>query len=160
MKRAALYARVSTNNGHQNPEMQLAELREYCHRRGWEIADEYVDQMSGSRESRPSLDRLRSDCRRRLVDAIVVYRYDRFARSLRQLVNALEEFRSLGSSSSRSMKGWTPRRRTAGLCSGSSPASRSSSGNSSETGSSPVWQQHAPAASAWDTRGALSIAIE
>jgi DNA invertase Pin-like site-specific DNA recombinase len=96
MKRAALYARVSTNNGHQNPEVQLRELREYCQRRGWEIAGEYIDHMSGAREQRPSLDRLLSDSRRRLVDSVVVYRYDRFARSLRQLVNALEEFRSLG----------------------------------------------------------------
>ncbi len=97
MKRAALYARVSTNNGHQNPEMQLRELREYCDRRGLEIADEYVDNgVSGAKERRPHLDRLLADCRRRMVDAVVVYRYDRFARSLRQLVNALEEFRALG----------------------------------------------------------------
>lgn len=94
--RAALYARVSTHNG-QNPEMQLGELRQFCERRNWTIAGEYVDQgISGAKERRPQLDRLLSDCRRRLVDAVVVYRYDRFARSLRQLVNALEEFRSLG----------------------------------------------------------------
>ena len=93
---AALYARVSTNNG-QNPEMQLAELRQYCQRRGFEISGEYVDNgVSGAKERRPQLDRLLADCRRRLVDAVVVYRYDRFARSLRQLVNALDEFRSLG----------------------------------------------------------------
>jgi DNA invertase Pin-like site-specific DNA recombinase len=94
--RAALYARVSTHNG-QNPEMQLAELRAYCQRRGWLTAGEYIDVgISGSRERRPELDRLLADCRRRSADAVVVYRYDRFARSLRQLVNALEEFRSLG----------------------------------------------------------------
>ena len=96
MKRAAIYARVSTHNG-QNPEMQLNEVRAYCKRRQWEIADEYVDKgISGSKEHRPALDRLLSDCRKRRVDAVVVYRYDRFARSVRQLVNALEEFRSLG----------------------------------------------------------------
>ena len=96
MKRAAIYARVSTHNG-QNPEMQLAELRAYCTRRGWEVAGEYVDAgFSGAREHRPALDRLMADCRKRSVDAVVVYRYDRFARSLRQLVNALEEFRALG----------------------------------------------------------------
>jgi DNA invertase Pin-like site-specific DNA recombinase len=77
--------------------MQLAELREYAGRRGWEIAGEYVDEgVSGARERRPALDRLWVDCRKRRVDAIVVYRYDRFARSLRQLVNALEEFRAMG----------------------------------------------------------------
>src|ERR1039458_3853522 len=94
--RAAIYARVSTNNG-QNPEMQLRELREYCKRRGLEIAGEYVDAgVSGAKEHRPQLDALLAACRKRCVDAVVVYRYDRFARSLRQLVNALEEFRSLG----------------------------------------------------------------
>ena len=95
-QRAAIYARVSTHNG-QDPEMQLREVREYCARRGWEIAGEYVDRgISGSKERRPELDRLLRDCRKRRVDAVVVYRYDRFARSLRQLVNALEEFRGLG----------------------------------------------------------------
>ena len=94
--RVALYARVSTLNG-QHPEMQLAELREYALRRGWEVAGEYVDEgVSGAKESRPALDRLWTDCRKRRVDAVVVYRYDRFARSLRQLVNALEEFRAMG----------------------------------------------------------------
>src|SRR5438309_4072829 len=94
--RAALYARVSTHAG-QNPEMQLAELREYCARRGWEVVGEYVDAgICGTRERRPELDRMLAACRRRQVDAVAVYRYDRFARSLRQLVNALEEFRALG----------------------------------------------------------------
>src|ERR1039457_6488083 len=95
--RAALYARISTLNHGQDPEVQLRELREFCQRRGFAIAHEYVDRgISGSREKRPALDKLIADCRKRLVDAVVVYRYDRFARSLRQLVNALEEFRSLG----------------------------------------------------------------
>jgi DNA invertase Pin-like site-specific DNA recombinase len=77
--------------------MQLSELREYASRRGWEVADTYVDEgISGARERRPELDRLWADCRKRRVDGVVVYRYDRFARSLRQLVNALEEFRALG----------------------------------------------------------------
>jgi DNA invertase Pin-like site-specific DNA recombinase len=94
--RVALYARVSTLNG-QHPEMQLSELREYAVRRGWQVVGEYVDEgISGSRERRPELDRLWIDCRKRRVDAVVVYRYDRFARSLRQLVNALEEFSALG----------------------------------------------------------------
>ena len=77
--------------------MQIRELREYCQRRGWETVGEYVDAgVSGAKEHRPRLDALLSECRKRRVDAVVVYRYDRFARSLRQLVNALEEFRSLG----------------------------------------------------------------
>jgi DNA invertase Pin-like site-specific DNA recombinase len=95
--RAAIYARVSTSNNGQNPEMQLRELRDYCERRGLEITGEYVDAgVSGAKEHRPQLDALLAACRKRCVDAVVVYRYDRFARSLRQLVNALEEFRSLG----------------------------------------------------------------
>jgi DNA invertase Pin-like site-specific DNA recombinase len=95
--RAAIYARVSTSNNGQSPEMQLRELREYCVRRGLEVAGEYVDAgVSGTKERRPQLDALLAACRKRNVDAVVVYRYDRFARSLRQLVNALEEFRSLG----------------------------------------------------------------
>jgi DNA invertase Pin-like site-specific DNA recombinase len=95
--RAAVYARVSTLNHGQDPEMQLGELREYCIRREWKVSGEYVDVgISGSKERRPQLDRLVSDCRKRLVDVVVVYRYDRFARSLRQLVNALDDFRSLG----------------------------------------------------------------
>lgn len=96
MRRAAIYARVSTHNG-QNPEMQLNEIRTDCERRGWQVAGEYVDSgISRSKEHRPALDRLLSDCRKRRVDAVVVYRYDRFARSVRQPVNALDEFRSLG----------------------------------------------------------------
>jgi hypothetical protein len=95
--RAAIYARVSTSNNGQNPEMQLRELREYCVRRGLAIAGEYVDAgISGTKVQRPQLDALLAVCRKRCVDAVLVYRYDRFARSLRQLVNALEEFRSLG----------------------------------------------------------------
>jgi DNA invertase Pin-like site-specific DNA recombinase len=91
---AAIYARVSTHNG-QDPEMQLREVRDYC--AGWHVAGEYIDRgISGTREHRPELDRLLADCRKRRVDSVVVYRYDRFARSLRQLVSALEEFRSLG----------------------------------------------------------------
>ncbi len=94
--KAALYARVSTHVG-QSPEMQISELRDYCQRRGWEIAGEYVDVgISGAKERRPELDRLLVVCRKRRVDAVVVYRYDRFARSLRQLVNALCEFDALG----------------------------------------------------------------
>ena len=59
--RVALYARVSTLNN-QDPEMQLAELREYAGRRGWQIIEEFTDQgVSGCRESRPALNRLMSD---------------------------------------------------------------------------------------------------
>src|SRR5215469_11054920 len=92
----ALYARVSTFNG-QDPEMQLAELRDYAGRRGWQIAEEYVDHgVSGSQESRPALNRLMSDACRRRFDAVLVWKIDRFGRSLKHLVNALAELAALG----------------------------------------------------------------
>ena len=93
--RCAIYGRVSTVE--QSTAMQLEELRAYCQRRGWEIAEEFTDAgVSGSKESRPALDRLLKAAKRRAFDAVLVYRYDRFARSLRQLVNALSEFDALG----------------------------------------------------------------
>ena len=93
---AALYARVSTLSG-QDPEVQLRELRDYCNRRRWGIFGEYVDAgVSGAKERPPELDRFLYEARRRRFDAVVVYRYDRFARSLRQLVMALAEFDALG----------------------------------------------------------------
>lgn len=93
--KVALYSRVSTNE--QNAAMQLEELRAYCQRRQWQIAEEFTDTgVSGSKESRPALNRLLYAAKRRKFDAVLVYRYDRFARSLRQLVNALTEFDALG----------------------------------------------------------------
>jgi len=92
----ALYARVSTLNN-QDPEMQLAELREYAGRRGWQIVEEFTDQgVSGCRESRPALNRLMSDACRRRFDAVLVWKIDRFGRSLKHLVNALAELAALG----------------------------------------------------------------
>jgi DNA invertase Pin-like site-specific DNA recombinase len=94
--RAAIYARVSTLIG-QSPEMQLAELREYASRRGWEIYAEYVDSgVSGSKESRPELNRLMSDVHLRRFDAVLVWKIDRFGRSLKHLVNALADLDSYG----------------------------------------------------------------
>ena len=94
--RVALYARVSTFNN-QDPEMQLAELREYAGRRGWQIVEEFTDQgVSGCKESRPALNRLMSDACRRRFDAILVWKIDRFGRSLKHLVNALAELAALG----------------------------------------------------------------
>ena len=95
--RAALYARVSTTGQGQSPEMQVRELREYCERRGWQIASEYVDAgISGAKDSRPELNRLIADAHRRRFDAIVVWKFDRFARSVSHLLRALETFNALG----------------------------------------------------------------
>jgi DNA invertase Pin-like site-specific DNA recombinase len=95
--RVALYGRVSTLNHNQDVTLQTGEMGEFCQRRGWQVIDEYLDRgISGSKDRRPELDRLMADARRRRFDVVLVYRYDRFARSLRHLVNALEDFRALG----------------------------------------------------------------
>src|SRR5215472_12391762 len=89
--KAAIYARVSTANAGQDPTMQTRELEEYCQRRGWEFAGLYVDLgISGSEERRPELDRLMSDAHRRHFDAVVVWKFDRFARSVSHLLKALD----------------------------------------------------------------------
>jgi DNA invertase Pin-like site-specific DNA recombinase len=94
--RVALYARVCTLNN-QDPEMQLSELREYAAHRGWQIVEEFTNQgVSGCKESRPALNRLMADACRRRFDAILVWKIDRFGRSLKHLVNALAELAALG----------------------------------------------------------------
>jgi DNA invertase Pin-like site-specific DNA recombinase len=98
-QRVALYVRVSdARDGRQHPEIQLSELRDYARHRGWEVLPEfvYVDRLSGSRDSRPELNRLMSDARRRRFNLVLVWQLDRLGRSLRHLVNTLAEFESLG----------------------------------------------------------------
>jgi DNA invertase Pin-like site-specific DNA recombinase len=93
--RVALYTRVSTSD--QHPEMQEQELVEYVKRRNWTLYKIYSDKgVSGTKEHRPALDALLDDCRRSKIDVVVVWKFDRFARSLRQLLHALELFRKLG----------------------------------------------------------------
>jgi len=95
--RTAVYARVSTTDKGQTCETQLHALREFCKARGWTIAHEYADTgVSGSKESRPQLDALVKDAKRRKFDAVLVYKLDRFGRSTRHLINSLAEFDSLG----------------------------------------------------------------
>lgn len=94
MKRIALYARVSTME--QFTECQLLDLRRYVADRGWNIYREYCDEVTGTKDSRPALNKLMNDARKRKFDVILVWRFDRFARSTRHLINALEEFRNLG----------------------------------------------------------------
>ena len=76
--------------------MQLRELREYVERRGWQITEIYTDTISGSMDSRPALNRLMADARQRRFDAVLVWKFDRFGRSLRHLVNSLAELEALG----------------------------------------------------------------
>ena len=95
--RAAIYARVSTSDKGQSPEMQLRELREYCERRGWQIAGEYIDVgISGAKDRRPELDRMMADGHKRRFDVVAVWKFDRFARSVSHLLRALDTFRVLG----------------------------------------------------------------
>ena len=93
--KAALYARVST--GDQEPENQLAELRRYVLARSWPAAVEYIDKgVSGSTDSRPALNRLVADARRRRFDVLVVWRLDRLGRSLKHLITLLDDLQALG----------------------------------------------------------------
>jgi DNA invertase Pin-like site-specific DNA recombinase len=95
--RAAIYARVSTSNHGQDVGMQTRELRQFCEARGWQVVGEYVDDgVSGAKDSRPELNRLMADAGRRRFDAVVVWKFDRFARSVSHLLRALETFNSLG----------------------------------------------------------------
>jgi DNA invertase Pin-like site-specific DNA recombinase len=102
--RAAIYVRVSTASKTrqgdavafvQNPEVQAQPLRDLIAQRGWELVRVYQDRASGAKASRPGLDALMADARRGAFNGVVVWRFDRFARSVRQLVLALEEFRGL-----------------------------------------------------------------
>jgi DNA invertase Pin-like site-specific DNA recombinase len=93
--RAVLYARVSTTD--QNCEMQVRELREYCSRRGWMVSDEYIDTgFSGAKSSRPALDRMMADASQHRFDCIVVYKIDRFGRSVLHLNQQLATLTSYG----------------------------------------------------------------
>src|SRR5262245_53187351 len=95
--RAALYMRVSTKNHGQTTETQGLALRDYATHRGFAIVEEYRDEgISGSKDSRPALDRLMKDARTRKFDVVIVARFDRFARSVSHLLRALEEFSHLG----------------------------------------------------------------
>lgn len=91
--RVALYARVSTDE--QDTDMQLRELRAYAMLRGWTIAAEYVDKgISGTKASRPELDRMMLSSKLGIFDAVVVWKFDRFARSTKHLLTALETFQA------------------------------------------------------------------
>ena len=95
--RIALYARVSTADKGQDPEMQLRELRDYCERRDWAVVTEYVDVgVCGAKDSRPQLNKLMANAKQRRFDAVLVWKLDRFGRSLKHLVSALAEFEALG----------------------------------------------------------------
>ena len=94
MKRVAIYARVSTSA--QTTESQLRDLRRYVTDRGWQVFNEYCDNgISGTKDNRPALNELMDDARKRRFGRVLVWRFDRFARSTKHLILALEEFRNL-----------------------------------------------------------------
>lgn len=94
-KICVLYARVSTPT--QDPMLQLADLRQYAQQRQLQIYKEYVDQgISGSISSRPQLNLLMDEARKRKFDTVLVWRFDRFARNSQHLINVFKEFKSLG----------------------------------------------------------------
>ena len=94
MKKVAIYCRCSTV--HQNVDMQIKDLRDFCDRQGYQIIEEFIDEAhSGSIDSRPSLNHLMSSARKRKFEVVLVWRFDRFGRSLRHLVTTLEELQHL-----------------------------------------------------------------
>jgi DNA invertase Pin-like site-specific DNA recombinase len=93
-KRAAIYARVST--GDQHLETQLLDLREIAKQRGYEVAHEYTDVISGAKSKRPGLDQLLADARRHRFDIVRVAAFDRVARSVRHFLEVLDELAHLG----------------------------------------------------------------
>jgi len=93
--KVAIYTRVSTND--QSVQMQSSDLKRYCDQRGFEVLKEYSDQgISGTKDKRPALDELMDDAKKKKFDAVLCWRFDRFARSTKHLITALEEFRHLG----------------------------------------------------------------
>lgn len=96
MKRTAIYLRISTNDRKQDFDTQLFALQDYVKQRGFKLHRIYKDRDSGSKESRPELLKLLQDANRRQFDCVVVFRFDRFSRSTRQLIEALETFRKIG----------------------------------------------------------------
>jgi DNA invertase Pin-like site-specific DNA recombinase len=96
ISRVALYARVSTHQA-QDPGLQTRELREFAEHRGWTIVGEYIDRgVSGSKQSRPALNELLDAVHKRKCDVVLVWKMDRWARSLRNLVNSLADLEARG----------------------------------------------------------------
>jgi DNA invertase Pin-like site-specific DNA recombinase len=95
MKRVALYCRVSTID--QHPEMQLHELRLYAAQRGLQIVGEYTDHgFSGAKARRPALDKMMNDARRHKFEVVLVWAFDRLARSTKHLLHVMDELNFYG----------------------------------------------------------------
>ena len=101
MSSCAIYARVSTkkiwkNGKAQDPAYQIAKMHEYCQRQGWDVCREFVDHVSGKKANRPALDQLMADAKLRKFDVVLMWKIDRFERSVRHLVNSVEQLRNWG----------------------------------------------------------------
>ena len=95
--KTAIYARISTTDKGQDVDLQLRDLRAYVQSRGYTIFKEFIDEgVSGSKDKRPMLDAMMNDAKKKRFDTVLVWRFDRFARSTKHLVTALEEFKHLG----------------------------------------------------------------
>ncbi len=95
MRSCAIYARVSTE--FQSCELQLRELRQYAERRGWQVAAEFVDEgVSGSKATRPALDKLMSQARLLQFNTVLVWKIDRWGRSVPDSIKSIQELVSLG----------------------------------------------------------------
>src|ERR1700692_1483832 len=94
MKRAALYARVSTVDQHL--ETQLLDLRQMAKHRDHEIIREYTDTISGTKSKRPGLEQLLADAGRHRFDIVLVSAFDRVARNVRHFLEVLDELNHLG----------------------------------------------------------------
>ncbi|RYZ77784.1 MAG: resolvase [Proteobacteria bacterium] len=95
-KRAAIYARVSTANHDQNPDIQVQELKKYCEARDWELVHVFTDHASGGTDKREGYQGLLRAIENHEIDVLVVTKLDRLFRSLRQLITALEDFQTKG----------------------------------------------------------------
>ena len=93
MKRAAIYARVSTYD--QNPQTQVLDLRQLAVQRGYEVVAEFSDKISGTKSRRPGLDELLAEVRRGRFDVVMVWACDRIARSTRHFLEVLDELSRL-----------------------------------------------------------------
>ena len=96
IKRIAIYARVSTIDKGQDPETQLAQLRQYAQNRNFKVIGEFVDYASGTNQDRAQYKLMMDAAKKRKLDVVLVWRYDRFARSTQALVNAMKDFQSSG----------------------------------------------------------------
>lgn len=95
--RVAAYARVSTSNHHQDPEVQLRDIRAFCQYKGWQIVETYIDKgVSGAKASRPALNKMMADAAEKKFDVVIVWKFDRFARSAQHMLKALEAFQANG----------------------------------------------------------------